>query len=202
MENQELEVKLYVSDLQAVRKRLEARRAVQKQARTHEMNLRFDTKQGELSREYKALRLRSDTAVRLTFKGPSSSREGVRVRQEIEFTVSDFNAARAFLEALGYHVAMIYEKYRAEYDLEGVSISLDELPYGTFVELEGPGVNTIRGVNSMVNLDWNKRINESYAALFDRLRSELGFTFRDLVFENFEGLQINLEDLGIHPADN
>ena len=201
MENQELEVKLYVSDLEAVRKRLEARQAVQKQARTHEMNLRFDTKQGELSREYKALRLRSDTAVRLTFKGPSSSREGVRVRQEIEFTVSDFNAARAFLEALGYHVAMIYEKYRAEYDLEGVSISLDELPYGNFVEIEGENPQHIRRISDLLGLNWQNRISDSYVLLFNRLRSEFSLEFRDLIFDNFEGLDCSLDVLGVKAAD-
>ena len=40
--------------------------------------------------------------------------------QELEFTVGDFDMARAFLQALGYQVSMIYEKYRAGYDWEGM----------------------------------------------------------------------------------
>ena len=202
MENQELEVKLHVSDLEAVKKKLTALGASIKQARTHEMNLRFDTADGELTRNYKALRLRSDTAARLTYKGPSSSVDGVRVRQEIEFQVSNFNAARAFLDALGYQVAMIYEKQRAEYYLEGTSISLDELPYGDFVEVEGDDTQRIRQVSDLLGLKWENRVFESYVVLFNRLRSEYGLEFRDLIFDNFEGLTLSLDKLGIKAADS
>ena len=84
MDNQELEVKLHVSDLEAVKKKLIALDAGVKQARTHELNLRFDTVNGELTRDFKALRLRSDTASRLTYKGPTSSKDGVRVPSRLE----------------------------------------------------------------------------------------------------------------------
>ena len=58
------------------------------------------------------LRLRRDSSVRLTYKGPGKTIDGVHLRKEIEFAASDFDAAQAFLEALGYQVQMIYEKYR------------------------------------------------------------------------------------------
>ena len=77
---------------------------VQVQPRLFELNLRFDTPEGELSRGRKVLRLRQDTQALLTFKGPAQDRSDVAARQEIEFTVSDFLAARHFLEALGYRV--------------------------------------------------------------------------------------------------
>ena len=202
MENQELEVKLYVSDLEALKKKLIALGASTKQARTREINLRFDTANGELTRNFKALRLRSDTAARLTYKGPSSSKDGVRVRQEIEFEVSDFSAARSFLEALGYQVAMIYEKQRAEYSLLGTSISLDELPYGDFVEIEGDDPQVIRQVSDMLVLNWENRVFESYVTLFIRLQSEYNLEFRDLIFDNFEELDFSLDILGIKAADS
>ena len=201
MDDQELEVKYFVSNLIGVREKLERLKAEPVQERVLEVNLRFDTETNQLARGFKVLRLRYDKKTRLTFKGPASDQDGVRLRKEIEFEVSDFSAARSFLEALGYSVAMIYEKYRQAFVLKEVEISLDELPYGTFVELEGPDSKSIREVNSLLDLDWGKRIDESYASLFDRLRREAGLSFRDLVFENFEGKQIDLEVLGIHPAD-
>jgi adenylate cyclase class 2 len=82
----------------------------------------------------------------------------VRLRQEIEFTVSDFEAARRFLEALGYHVALMYEKYRTTYDLEGVHITLDKMPYGNFIEIEGPDPASIRRINEQLGLDWEQRV--------------------------------------------
>lgn len=199
--DQELEVKYFIANLPALEARLQALNAQLVQPRTHEVNLRFDTPAGELGNTYRVLRLRQDTEARLTYKGPSQAREGVRVRQEIEFTVSDFEAARAFLEALGYQVSMAYEKYRATYDLDGVHVTLDELPYGQFAELEGPDPATIRAVNRRLGLDWEARVPESYTVLFDRLCDALDLPFRDLTFENFAGLHLTAATLNVRPAD-
>jgi adenylate cyclase class 2 len=201
MSDQELEVKFYVSDLGGIEKRLRALGAHLMTARQHEINLRFDTPGGELAAGYRVLRLRQDDAARLTFKGPSQYDDGVRRRQEIEFVVSDFAAAQAFLEALGYIVSMMYEKYRTTYELDGVHITLDEMPYGTFIEIEGPDSASIRRVHKRMGLDWERRVPDSYAMLFERLRESLGFNFRDLSFANFDGLKISMESIHLEPAD-
>lgn len=199
--DQELEVKLYLTDLPALKARLESLGARLIQPRTHENNLRFDTPGGDLTRSFRALRLRQDSAVRITYKGPSDYIDGVRSRREIEFVVGDFEAARALFEGLGYQVSVIYEKYRAAYELEGVEITLDELPYGDFIEIEGPDAESIRAVAQRLVVDWGARIPKSYTVLFERLRGVLGFSFRDLTFKNFEDLEVTPETLGVQPAD-
>jgi len=199
--DQELEVKFYVKDLGAVEARLRKSMALLVQPRTHEFNLRFDTPTGDLARSYRVLRLRQDTAARLTYKGPSQMQEGVRIRQEIEFTVGNFRSARKFLEALGYQVSMIYEKYRTMYDLDKVHVALDELPYGDFVEIEGPDATSIHSVNQIVGLNWEASVPDSYTMLFNRLRSEFNLPYRNLVFESFQGTGINVSLLNIEPAD-
>jgi adenylate cyclase class 2 len=201
MKDQELEVKFYISNLPGLQQEMERLGARLVQERVHEVNLRFDTPAGDLKRNFQVLRLRRDRISRLTYKGPSQTQEGVRVRQEIEITVSDFDAARAFLEALGYRVAMMYEKYRATYELERVEVSLDELPYGNFAELEGPDPARIQEVNHILGLDWNARAPDSYTALFDHLCSVRGFNFSDLSFENFKEIEVLPEELGVFPAD-
>ncbi|HEY5669075.1 MAG TPA: class IV adenylate cyclase [Anaerolineales bacterium] len=201
MKNQELEVKFYVADLLEIEARLRALSAHLEQSRVHEVNLRFDTPDGDLGRGYRVLRLRQDDAARLTYKGPSQYQEGVRARQEIEFTVSDFEAARAFLEALGYVVSMMYEKYRTTYELDGVHITLDEMPYGDFIEIEGPDPKSIRSIQDRLELDWEKRVPESYTALFEQLRLALRLPFKDLSFANFDGLDISMSVIRIQPAD-
>lgn len=201
MNDQELEVKFYVRDLRILEQRLIRLQAQLIQPRTHEINLRFDTPGGDLSRAFQVLRLRQDNAARLTYKGPARVEGGVRVRQEIEFVVSDFQAARALLEALGYQVAMIYEKYRSMYDFGQVHVTLDVLPYGDFVEIEGPDPESIRSVNDHMGLNWEARAPESYVVLFNRLRQELNLPFRDLVFENFQNLVIPEDVFGLQAAD-
>jgi adenylate cyclase class 2 len=201
MKDQELEVKLYVTDLSAVERKLTSFGAHLGLPRVFEVNLRFDTPGGDLGRSFRVLRLRQDAIARLTFKGPASGLGGARLRQEIEFEVSDFAAARAFLEALGYQVVMIYEKYRRAYELDGVEVSLDELPYGTFVEVEGPDPDSIQSVTRKLGLDWQATIPASYTALFDQLKARLGLPFHDLSFDNFQSLTITPADLEVRPAD-
>jgi len=201
MDFQELELKYYVLDLRRIEAKLKELGASCSQPRLLEANLRFDTSDYSLSREGKALRLRYDTEARITYKGPSQAREGIRLREEIEFVVDNYQAARAFLLALGYQVSVFYEKYRTVYLMGGVHIMLDELPYGNFVEIEGPDPASIQVVNSALNLNWETRIPESYTILFDRLRDMLKLPFRDLSFDNFRDLQVSAADLQVLPAD-
>lgn len=169
--------------------------------RVLERNLRFDTPSGELTRTFRVVRLRQDAQVRLTYKSPGKIAGGVRRREEIEFTVGDFAQAQAFLEALGYQVCFIYEKYRTTYYLAETEIVLDELPFGHFVEIEGPGGPAIQRAAVLLGLDWEARIAESYFALFQLAQIALRLPFRDLTFENFAALPVPPQALGVRPAD-
>ncbi|MCL4559776.1 MAG: class IV adenylate cyclase [Chloroflexi bacterium] len=197
----ELEVKFYLTNQRAVENRLRALDANQVHLRTYELNLRFDNAAGELAKEHKILRLRQDTSAVMTFKGPSQEREEVTARLEVEFQVSDFLAARRLLEMLGFEVCVSYEKYRTTYDLEGVKITLDEMPYGRFIEVEGPDPKRIQAVAGQLGLDWSARIMDNYLALFYRLKEKRGMAFHDLTFANFEKVQVSADDLGVRPAD-
>jgi len=199
--NKELEIKFHISDLPGLERRLQALGATCSQVRLHEVNLRFDTPDGSLASGSRVLRLRQDNAARLTYKGPTTYEQGVRVRTEIEFVVDDFDAARLFLEALGYQVVMTYEKYRTTYEMGGTHITLDEMPYGNFMEIEGPDSDHILAVNAQLGLDWERRVPDSYTVIFDHLRQTMGWSFQDLSFKDFEGLEFSLEGIGIHPAD-
>jgi adenylate cyclase class 2 len=202
MKYQEIEVKFYLNNFASLRVRLEEMGAVLVQPRTHEVNLRFDTPGGDLSRTYRVLRLRQDREARLTYKGPGELSEGARVREEIEFIVSDFQAAQAFLEALGYQVSMAYEKYRTVYDLDNVHVTLDEMPYGFFSELEGETPQEIITLSERLGLNWERRVLDSYSMLFDRFKQNQNLTFQDLTFENFNGMKVSPEMLSIQAADS
>ncbi len=169
--------------------------------RVHEVNLRFDTPDFSLTSSGRLLRLRRDSRARVTYKGTGSVKGGARLRQELEFTVSDFEAARKLFEALGYQVYTMYEKFRTTYQLKDVEVVLDELPIGDFLEIEGPDSRSIREASSRLELYWDRRILESYTVLFERLRQEMGFTFRDLSFTNFEGITVNPSKMGIIIGD-
>jgi adenylate cyclase class 2 len=200
VEGSELEVKFYISK----RKELEMKLATLGQViapRVFEVNLRFDTPNRSLTAAGKVLRLRRDTKSRVTYKGEGKLQDGANLRQELEFTVSDFDTARALFEALGYQVYTIYEKYRTTYKMNNVEVVVDELPTGDFLEIEGANSESIQRAAKQLRLNWEAGIRESYTALFERLKGRLGLTFRDLSFENFKGLVVSPEDLGVTIAD-
>lgn len=202
LNDRELEVKFYLSRRTALERKLIALGGRLVNRRVHEVNLRFDTPDLTLLAEGKLLRLRQDDRVRLTYKGPGGVQSGARLRQELEITASDFDTTRALVEALGFQMQMMYEKYRTTYTYGSVEIAFDELPTGDFVEIEGPDGDSIQRTAQQLGLSWERRILDSYTVLFERTRERLGFDFRDLSFENFEHLQVTPEVLGLSYADS
>ncbi len=199
--DKELEVKFYVNDLAGMEKQLVKLGATLVQPRTHEYNLRFDTPGGDLAQAESMLRLRRDAGSHVTFKGPSSTLGGVLARQEIEFEVSNFSAAQKMIEALGFRSKFVYEKYRTTYALEGLKVTLDEMPYGPFVEIEGKEAAGIQAAAQQLNLDWQQRLPETYVSIFRRLKELFNLHFADLTFANFEGVQVSMPRVGINFAD-
>lgn len=199
--NEEREVKFYLNNPAALERRLQIAGARLLEARVHEVNLRFDTPQGELTAAQRVLRLRQDRRARLTYKGPTLPDGEIARRLEIEFEVSDFEAARAFLEALGYRVSIMYEKYRTTYTLPPVEVMLDEMPYGWFAEIEGHRAEEIHAAALALGLRWEARCTVSYMVLFERLKRRRNLSAPHLRFDDLQGLSIVAADLELSAAD-
>lgn len=200
-ESVEKEVKFYINDLAALRERLIALGAIQVQARTREINYRFDTVDMALAKTGRALRLRQDQKCILTFKGPTSLEDGVRVRAEYEVEVSDMESARAILTGLGYMQTVIYEKFRAVYRYNDLEVTLDELPYGNFSEIEGSDSAAIQAAARVLALSWEARIQASYLELFDRFKKNRALTLTNLTFRDFAAIAVTIRDLDVKAAD-
>ena len=201
MNEKEIETKFYLSNLHLMEKKLRKAGARLSKERVFEINLRFDTPDGYLTRQSQVLRLRQDSRVRMTYKGPSEAGAAAAVRREVEFELSSFEAGRNLLEALGYQVHFIYEKFRTTYLFENVEIVLDEMPYGNFCEIEGPDPQTLQKIAEQFELDWEKRCNLSYTFLFNQLKASTYSELDNLTFEAFKNLQVKPEELNLQPAD-
>lgn len=207
---QEIEVKFYVRDLAKVEQHLIKNNARLAQKRVLETNLRFDTADTALGRYRRVLRLRrpapgftaNDPQGLLTYKGPTQSGQAISIRQEIEVVVSDFETASHLLEALGYQMVVMYEKWRTVYLLDQVDIDLDETPLGNFIEVEGPNTAAIQDVAQKLDLDWEARSGESYMALFNRVRLVKELTVQNLSFAELDGVEVSPQDMGLRPADD
>ncbi|TWT44800.1 CYTH domain protein [Phycisphaerae bacterium RAS1] len=145
----ETEAKYRLDDPGSLRRRL-AELAARPLSWVAERNELFDTDAGRLRAAGCGLRLRiarpldsvGEQVATLTFKGPrqpAPDAAALKRREEIEFLVSDPDAARTLLRRLGFAPTIIYEKRRESWLLRGCCITLDELPRcGWFVEIEAP----------------------------------------------------------------
>ena len=168
----EIEIKLPVKDLGAVRERLRARDARQLTAPHSESNDLYDQADGSLAKSGRVLRLRrTEDGATLTFKGPARFEEGAKTREERETAVSDPNEMERILAALGFHRRFRYEKRREEWSLDECVIALDETPIGTFAEVEGDPA-AIRRALQHLGLDPAESLPYSYAELYARRRQE------------------------------
>jgi adenylate cyclase class 2 len=191
----ETEVKLYVPDLDAVAKKLEDLGAELSAPRVYEYNVRYENEDKTLASRNIVLRLRQDTRARLTYKEPPAQRgdDDIPDRFEAEVEVSDFDTMETILNKLGFQTSMVYEKYRTTYQLDEVEIVLDELPYGHFVEIEGTADDIRKAVEQLYLKD-APRLRANYIRLFENVRHNLKLDSRDLTFEAFEGVEVELKD--------
>lgn len=179
----EIEAKFAVAALPPLRQRLLGLSARQLLPRLRESNLRFDFPDRRLQQAGQVLRVRTNHHSRLTFKAPGADAEH---RQELEVGVDDPAALRRLLEELGLQVVFVYEKYRETFGLDDCEVMLDELPFGSFVEVEGPSLEAVRGVAGHLGFGWNDRLALTYLSLFESLRRRHAWPFRDATFNNFE----------------
>ncbi|MCY4537403.1 MAG: class IV adenylate cyclase [Chloroflexi bacterium] len=191
---QETEVKLYTPDLASVQRALEAAGAALEKPRVFERNLRYENAAGTLTAGGIVLRLRQDEGVKLTYKSGESSEDGIFRRFEAEVAVSDFETMDVILRRLGFQLALVYEKYRTTWVLGDAEIVLDELPYGNFTEIEADE-GTIERLVSALGLSGCRRMSGSYTDMFAELKVRLGLRMRDLSFEEFAGVDVDVGDL-------
>jgi adenylate cyclase, class 2 len=191
MENLEIEVKFYLSDMDFIRDRILEIGAVSR-GRVFETNLRFDDADNHLIQKKSLLRLRQDTKTTLTFKSePAFKDDQFKILRELEVEVSDFTTMKHILESLGFREEQVYEKWRETFILNRTNLCLDTMPYGDFLEIEGQKEN-IKKLASQIGLKWKKRILLNYLAIFDVIRQKSNLPFYDVTFSNFINIRFDI----------
>jgi adenylate cyclase class 2 len=209
--NQEIEIKLGVANVSALRRRLHQLGARQVSPRTHESNTLYDTPTKVLARRGQLIRIRiqkpspakhgehrpQPTQAVLTFKGPPKSWPHVRhasqrarnksrykVREEVEIAISDAEQMHRILIALGLRPMFRYEKFRTTYALRGLrnlKIEFDETPIGAFLELEG-SPSAIDRAAKLLGYARSHYITQTYGALYIADRRRHGSRPTDMLF--------------------
>jgi len=178
----EREIKLRFESAAAAREAILATGAVERRARQLQDDRLLDWPDGRLRERGCTLRVRDQPgAAALTFKGPRQP-GAMKVREELETVVADAPLLIRLLEQLGLRVWFRYQKYRQEYELPGVVLTIDETPIGTFVELEGEerGIMDLAASMGRTQRDY---VVDSYYTLFAEARGGRPDAGVDMVFD-------------------
>lgn len=146
----EVEIKVRVADVEALTARLVALGALPAHPRRREDNVLYDFPSGDLGRRREALRVRTvGKKCYLTFKGQPQPSRRFKVRTEHETEVRSAAALRKILRSLGFRQTARYSKYRTVYRLDRLTVCLDELIIGRFLELEGKRSDIIKAARAL-----------------------------------------------------
>jgi len=146
----EIEVKVRVADPAVARVGLREAGAVETRPRHREVNVLYDFRDRSLTAERRAVRLRVvGKKATLTYKGPPLKSRRFKIREEFETEVKRAGAAAKILAALGLVPVFRYEKRRTLFKKGPLSICLDELAVGTFLEIEGERPKIVRFLKSL-----------------------------------------------------
>ena len=183
MSGQETEVKIRITEFRAFRRRLRENGFRIKRRRVFERNRILETEPPSLRPGGRLLRLReAGGKYTVTYKGVATVVKH-KSREEIEYAVSDAEAAMTIFQRLGYQTRFVYEKYRTEYTdtaSEGI-ITLDETPIGIYAELEGPE-NWIDSTARILEIADTQYITASYGALYLKWCRQEGVEPGNMVF--------------------
>lgn len=119
----------------------------------------------------------------LTYKQVAAKESAIDSVLEAEVQVSDFDATRGLLEAMGFTALRFQENYREEWHLDGVTYDIDTWPdLPTFLEIEGPDDVAVRQAAKDLGLDFTNAtfgsVDEVYLAVTGRdILTETTLTF-------------------------
>lgn len=144
-----------------------------------EKTIRFDTKAQEYEKQGKFLRVRSGFSNTITLKEKINNAEkSVRARKETEFEIEDIDKMCYILNVLGLDYTRTMEKYRQHWKLDNCNVTLDELPFGIFMEIEGEE-NEIFKICNKLGLNKDDKILVTYWELWAEISDN-----KDIIFDS------------------
>jgi len=158
-----------------------AQKNVKKVSEGFQRTTRMDTPNLDLEKRGTFLRVRTGGKDIVTLKKKIKTTGEVFERQELETEVKDPELLADIFADLGFSKRFIMEKYRIDYEYKDTKISLDELPFGMFVEIEGE-LENIKNVADELNLDLSNKIIVTYWDLFEDYKKKMNQKGENIVF--------------------
>lgn len=168
----EIEVKIKISSLPNLTKKLKELGAEIIKDRYFETNTLYDFASHELLQKRSALRLRKiNKKCFLAFKGPPLKSRSFKIREEYETEVKNEKQTRKILKNLGLKPTFTYSKFRTVFRLQRTKLFLDETPLGNYIELEGKQSDIVK-VAKLLGYSRKDFIKKDYILLLIEAKSK------------------------------
>ncbi|MGD2245117.1 MAG: class IV adenylate cyclase [Candidatus Aminicenantes bacterium] len=161
----EIEVKIQIKNPELMSQKILDLGATQHRARFFEENTLYDYPDQTLTKKRQAVRLRTthQTAF-LTFKDHPQKSRTFKIREEFETEVKNALQMKKIMKSLGLVPSFEYKKFRTVFRAKNLKICVDELPIGSFIELEGEQNHIVRFAESL-GFSRKDFIKKDYVAL-------------------------------------
>lgn len=179
----EVEIKFFVDDLNALNRKLKQGGFKLKTRSTHELNTLYDTPEFALRSRGELLRIRKygDEWV-LTHKAKANKESTKhKARVETETEIADGKKMDAIVRALGLQPSFTYEKFRAEWTDGTGEVVVDETPLGNIAEIEGPARWIDRTARAL-GVSREQYVTKNYATLFFEWKERAGSPAQNMTF--------------------
>lgn len=161
-----------------------------KKPRTYEKNVMYDNLGKSIYPDDARLRVRTkgeDGAKVFTYKKPLPPENGAKREIEYEIKFDDSSEQiEKILEAVYFEPKSSYERYRTEWVIGNVHVTLDEYPFGDFVEIEGEQ-SLIEAIAEDLGFKLEDGLTKPADTLFQEWRKERGLPFAEhMTFDSYD----------------
>jgi len=108
-----------------------------------------------------------EESTELSYKKPIT-REGIKIEEEYESEVSNFEEIKKILENLGFSLVSSYERIRDTFYYEKIKITLDSFPFGDYIEFEGE-IEQIKRISKECGFNLKENITKSCDDIYAEL---------------------------------
>jgi adenylate cyclase class 2 len=174
----EIEAKFLHADHDALRAKLKELSATCEQPMRLMKRKGYDFPDERLRTEHNGWVRVRDEGDKITMSYKQLNNRELDGTHEVQLVIDSFEAADAFLRALGLQSSVYQETKRESWTLDGCEIELDEWPWAKpYLEMEGPDEATLQAFAAQLGLDWSKVLHGSVEVVY---RGEYDVTDKDI----------------------
>lgn len=146
-----------------------------------EITTRYDTENSSLEKSGKFVRTREGFKKVVSLKEKTSENTKLFERDEFEVEIDDIENMQIILQKIGLKPVLKMEKYRLKWNLNGIKLNVDELPFGLYLEIHGSEKN-IDYIMKKIGIETEEKIVATYWDIYNKYKKENKILDKDITF--------------------